>query len=508
MTKKKRCILALLLATVFLWMAGPATAAPKGKLIFGVSNPPTTLDPHTYYHMALTLVFDTLVEFDYEGKIVPHFAESFRQAEPTVWEFKLRQGVKFTNGEPADAHAVKYSMERILDPKLKTRIFAHFRTVDRAEVVDTYTVRIHTKVPDSFLISAFAVYGPHIVPPKYYASHDAKYLARHPVGSGPYKLVKWSKGEELVFEANPGYWNPSKQRVKTGIIKNIPEPTTRVSALVSGGVDMIDGVPPQLVSMIQKNPATEIVPWHAPRTCYLIMNIKEGAPWADVRVRKALNYAIDKDAIIKNIIRGLARKVAMNVGPTSYGHNPDLKPYPFDPKKAKKLLAEAGYANGFEVDMFVPLGKYLLGKQTAEAIGGELAKIGLKVSVRPVEWGNLVKRMRPRWEPHSKPFWWYSCRLDRLLHAEGMYSGAIHSRSNWGGFRDKELDKMLEAARAETDPAKRLKMYRENNRVIYEEKVPLVFLWQLNQTNAKKKSVDWKMLPNALSFFTEAGWKD
>ncbi|MFC1491558.1 ABC transporter substrate-binding protein, partial [Nitrospinota bacterium] len=510
-TMKRRWIIGLALAVSCLWIAGGAAAAPKGKLVLGLSAAPPTLDPHPItgfpLHNVYPLMFDFLVFRDHDGKIIPHLAKSWRMVEPKVWEFKLREGMKFTNGEPVDAHAVKFSLERIVDPKLKSRQWGMFRSIHHVEVVDRYTARVHTKYPDTFLISMLTNYGA-IVPPKYYKSHSRKHLARNPVGSGPYRLVKWKKGERLVFEANPNYWKPGVPRIKTGIIRIIPEPTTRVSALVAGDVDAINNVPPQLVSMVKANPKYRLVTGPSGRTCSVIMIVKPGAPWYDARVRKALNYAVDKKAILRHVLRGNGRIISTNVGPNSYGSDPALKPYPYDPARAKKLLAEAGYPNGFDVDFIVPLGRYIMGKETAEAISGQLEKVGVRAKVSPLEWGAYNRRSRVRWKEGVKAFWTYSCRMDMYLHAEFMYAGQIISRSSRGGFRDKAVDKIINDARSETDDAKRLRKYQKINRLIYEKYVPLIFLYQTDQIHAKNKRIDWKPRPNETVLLFDLGWKD
>ena len=298
------------LVLVILSMAVPAAAAPKGKMVLGMAGEPSSFDPHLVtsppQSTTFPLVFDTLLFRDHAGKFTPRLAASYRLVSPTVWEFKLREGIHFPNGEPMDAHAVKYSIERIIDPKLKSRMFTYFRSVDHVEVSDHYTARIHTKYPDMYLISPLALYA-QIIPPKYYQEHDLKYLATHPVGSGPYRLMRWKKGEELVFEANPGHWDPARQRIKTAIVKIIPEPTTRVAALVAGDVDIIEDVPPQLISLVKTKSSLEIITDRSPRTCYLVMVIKPGAPWADPRVRRALNYGKDADTITRYVLQSYAR---------------------------------------------------------------------------------------------------------------------------------------------------------------------------------------------------------
>ncbi|MFC1491521.1 ABC transporter substrate-binding protein [Nitrospinota bacterium] len=508
---KRYWILGLAFVIALLWTAGGVAAAPKGKVVIGLAGEPTTFDPHRItglpLHMHYPLVFDQLVFFDHSGKLTPKFAKSYRMLKPTLWEFKLLEGVKFSNGEPADAHAVKYSIERIKNPKLKSRQVVRFRDVTRVEVVDRYTVRFHTKKLNTFMIPPLAMLG-HIVPPKYYKSHDLKYLARHPVGSGPYKLVRWKKGQEFVYEANPGYRDPNMPPIKTGVVKIIPEPTTRIAALMAGDVEVVNAVPPQMIPFLKKNPNIEVISGRSPRTCRVLLVTKPGASWTDVRVRKALNHALDKHSIIKNVLEGHAKIIAANLGPTSFGHNFDLKPYPFDPARARKLLAEAGYPKGFGVELFVPLGRYLKGKQVSEAIAGQMEKVGLKVNVRTVEWGYLSKHFKARWKSKVKPFWFYSCRMDLYLHAQGMYGQEIYSKGRWSGFRDKGLDKLLDEARLEADYAKREQKYRELSRIIHGEKVPMIFLYQQDQINAKNKRIDWKLRPNATVLLSDMSFKN
>lgn len=501
----------LAVGALLAWTVFGATAAPKGKLVIGLSADPTTFDPHVTsgFPMAQTwpLVFDTLLSRDHGGKITPSLATSWRWVSPTVLELKIREGIKFPNGEILDAHAVKYSLERILDPKLKSQLRTLFKSVDRVEAADAHTVRIHNKRPDSFLISALADWGA-IVPPKYYQGHDPKHLARNPMGSGPYRLAKWKKSEELVFEANPGYWDPSRQRVKTGVIKVIPETTTRVSALVAGSVDIVDAVPPQMVPMIKANPKVEAVAGPGAKACFIAMVIKDGAPWSKLEVRKALNLGVDKESIVKNVLEGYGKvEAGQIVSPASYGHNPALEPYPYDPAQAKKLLAEAGYPSGFEVEMFVPLGRYLKGTEAAEAVAGQLAKVGVKVRVRTLEYGAWRQNSLARWQPHVKPFWTYSCRNDLPLHASYMYEGAIHSKSLHGGVRDKDIDKLVDEALADTDDENRLKRYQDLNRTIREQAL-VVFLYHLDQISAKNKRVGWQMRANESLLLSDAWLKD
>lgn len=507
---KRFWILGMALAVSLLVAVGYADAAPKGKVVIGMSSSPPTFDPHRVtgfpLHQHYPLVFDNLFNRDQNGKMIPALATSWKYLSPKVLELKIRQGIKFANGEDVDAHAVKYSLDRIRDPKLKSRQRRIVATIKEIVVVDKYTVQIHTKKPDTFLIEPMANYVL-IVPPKYYSKNSLEFLARNPVGSGPYKLVRWKKGEEFVYEARPGYWNPSKQRIKSATFKIIPEPNTRVSALLAGDVDFIDVVPPPLVNLLKGNPHIDVITAPSRRTCNIGLIIKGKAPWTDIRVRKALNYAVDKEGLLKNILQGYGNVVASNVGPGSFGYNPALKPYPYDPAKARKLLADAGYANGFEVEILVALGRFLMGKQATEAIAGQLAKVGIKAKVKAVTWGGYNKRSKTRWEPHTKPFFYLQCRMDMYAHSAFMYAGQVHSKSPRGGFRDKEMDKLIDEARTIIDDKKRERFYQNINRIIHSEKTPLLFLWRQHQIHAKNKRIQWKPRGNSTIMLTEMSLK-
>lgn len=491
-------------------MSGDALSAKKDQLLIGMPGDPTTFDPHIRLGLPMLqswpLVFDNILARDINEKIIPALATSWNYVSPTVLELKVRKGVKFHNGEPVDANAVKYSLDRLFDKKIKSRIRNFYRSVKKVEVVDSHTVRIHTKHPDRYLLSPLADFSA-VVPPKHYASNKLKHLARKPVGSGPYRLSKWRKGSEMVFEAVPGYWDKSRQRVKKVIVKVIPEPTTRVSALVSGAVDMIKDIPPQTVPMAKSNPNVDVVAGPGPKACSLIMVLKDGAPWSDVRVRQAVNYAIDKDSIIKNVLQGHATaSMGTVVGPNSFGHNPALKPYPYDVAKAKSLLKEAGYEKGFTVPLVVPLGRYLKGVQGAEAIAGQLKKININVKVKPLEYGAWRRNSRSKWKKGYKPYWNYACRNDLALHAAWMYSGLLYSKSTHGGVRSEKLDKMIVEARSEPDEAKQAAKYRKLAAYIREQAF-LGFLYHLDEISGKKKAVDWKMRSTGLVIATDAGWK-
>ena len=501
--------LLVFLLPLALFSAG-AHAAPKGKITAAYGGEPETFDPHTGTSSPILTVhnnvFDNLVTINPRtGEVVPQLAESYKAVSPTTWEFKLRRGVKFTNGEPVDAAAVKFSIERIIDPKTKSRQIGYFSTIKSVEAVDAHTVRIHTKAADAVLLKQLTVYG-FIAPPKYYSSHPADYLATRPIGSGPYKLVRWRKHEEMVLEANPNYMDPKVPYFKTAVIKFIPEAATRVAGLVSGDLDFAEGVPPQMVELIKRNPKVEAVNFLQPRSSGLLFVTTKGGPMGNVKVRQALNHAVDVDSIVKNVLKGHGRKVPVFQTEGTFGYTEDVKTYPYDPAKAKAMLAEAGYPNGFETDLLVPVGRFFLGKEVSEAIGGYLEKVGVKAKVKPLEWGAMVRIIRARHQPEVKPFLYYLARFFFILDGDQAYEGWFSSKSAFGSFKDPEVDQILAEGRSTTDPQKRLAVYHRLNQVI-KEKAPMIFLFQEGTINGKKKDIDWRPRINGFPLVRDAAGK-
>ncbi len=503
----KRLWLWMVVLGLLLLPAG-AKAAPKGKVVLGMAGSLTTFDPHTFTSLPISMhhpnVFETLLARAPDGSLVHQLAESYKMVSPKVWEFKLRKGVKFSNGEPFDAASVKFSFERLLNPKLKSRQYRYFKSIAKVEVVDSHTARIHTKKPDPMLPPFLAIYG-FMVPPKYYAKHDNKHLSRNPVGSGPFVMKRWRKGQEVVYEANPNAWR--KPKVQTAVVKFIPESTTRVSALISGDVDVIDNLPPGLSARVNASARARVVAKQSPRTNYILMVIKEGAPWMDVRVRRAMNLAIDRNAITKNVMMGFAKPVAIIQGPASFGYNPELKPYPYDPAQAKKLLAEAGFADGFSFDVYIPRGRFMMGKEALEGIAGQWAKVGLKANVRVMEWGAMKKIIFSKYKKNVKPFLYYLARMNTAFSAEHMFAGAISSRSAYGGFRDKAVDDMINDARSTLDDKAREKKYQNIARVLRYDKVPIVPLYQTFRIFGANKKIAWQPRADGKLIAAEVGLK-
>src|SRR6266545_4809824 len=250
------CRRLLTVAVAFSLVAGPAAAAPQGKVVIAQGVDPTTLDTMNQQETPASVVaahlFDTLVERDPNLKPVPALAAELpKLVSPQVWEVKLRRGVKFHNGEAFDAESVKFSLERAKLPAM--RASSNFRPIDRVEVVDPYTVRVHTSKPWPTFTTVMGFRQASMYPPKAYAGKDSAFISKNPIGTGPYKLVRWSKDEEIVLEAWPQYWRGAP-KIKNVVFRPIPDDAVRVAALQNGEVDVAVNIPPHMANIIANHP--------------------------------------------------------------------------------------------------------------------------------------------------------------------------------------------------------------------------------------------------------------
>ena len=377
-------------------LARPARSAPAPTTVtFCLGADLNTTQPHldTSRQGSNTLrhVTETLVERDDDLNIVPLLATSWRRINPTTVEFKLRENVKFHNGRPLAGEDVKFSLERMVDKSLKLLTRTMVATISRVDVVDRGTVRVVTEMPDPVLLSRLAYPGAVVIPAETFKSQGAETFSRKPIGTGPFTFVEWVKDDHLTMDANPTYWD-GRPKIDRLVYKPILEAATRLAALKTGAVDLIANVEPEQVPDIQKDPNLRISRVRSTRIMFVGMNSFR-KPFTDVRVRQAMNYAVDVDAIIKDLMSGFAHRLSNIAGPGYFGYDPSLKPYPYDPAKAKALLAQAGYPNGFEVTLNSPKGRYLMDAEVSQAVSGYLAKVGVRVKVEVMEWGNFIARV-------------------------------------------------------------------------------------------------------------------
>src|SRR5436190_4110512 len=323
-------------------------------------------------------VFDHLAARDLKtGKVGPSLATSWKTLDDTTWEVKLRHGVRFHDGAPFTARDVKASFDRVLDPEKKLTARGNHVKIKSVEVVDDHTVRFKTDGPYPLFVerlSALVMQSEKAIKEK---GHE--WMQENPVGTGPYKLVKWSKKQEHLLQRNDDYWGP-KPAFKYVRIRIIPEQATQIAELISGGVDLIKAVPPDQMDVISKSGQARTSSSPILRTAFLQLDqaARSGPnPFTDRRVRQAANLATDIDSIIKHVLNGLGDRTATTVNPMAFGFDASLKPYTQDAAAAKKLLADAGYPNGVDVTFNEGPPTVEPGlRQTSEAIVADMTKAG------------------------------------------------------------------------------------------------------------------------------------
>ena len=495
-------IAALLLLLVLAPL--PAAAAPEGRVVIAQGVDPTTLDMmHQQEQPASNVgaqIFESLVERGPDLKIVPALAAQMpKLVAPTAWEIKLRRGVKFHNGEDFNADSVKFSLERLANPANKLRGSSSYALLERVEIVDPFTVKVHTKKPWPVFVAHLALRQAAMYPPKEYAGKDPAAISRNPIGTGPYKFVRWAKDEEIVMEAFPGYWaGPAK--IKTVVFKPIPDDAVRVAALQNGEIDVAVNIPPHLAGIIEKHPKIYLSTAPSIRTIQLMIYTHQmdpsthkaigpyPGPTADKRVRQALAYAIDADAIVKGVMDGKAVRVATMLTSLHFGYDASLKPITQDLARSKKLLAEAGFPNGVEIVLNGPQGRYVRDREVGEAVAGQLNKAGIKTTLKTYEFVSYLNNMV--YVHKAGPVWligWGHPTMD----AEAIYVPLFKSPGIFVNWNNEDFNGMVEQAQTQMDEKKRYAEYQRINKLWIED-VPAIPLYQQIDLYGANKRLVWK----------------
>jgi peptide/nickel transport system substrate-binding protein len=429
-------------------------------------------------------VFDRLIGLDQNMRFVPMLATSWKRVDPVTWRFTLRRDVKFQDGEPFNADAVKATIERAGGPK--SVVDYAVSDVKTVNVVDPYTVDIVSKTPDPLLANNYIWLD--MWPPKAAATLGDQFGSK-PVGSGPYAFGEWTPGERVVLKANPDYWG-AKPRLDEITFRFVTEPSTRVAMLQRGEADLITNVDPELVPVLSKGQRAKVTTTLSGRKMLVILN-PSVKPLADVRVRQALNYAVDKASIIKYVLGGFAEPAPGVIFRVQPGFDPSLKGYPYDPAKAKELLAAAGNPNGFSVDLYHTVGTFPKDKETAQAIADELGKVGVRVTLQPIEWTTFYTRLKSKDLP-GLMLMRYALFQDDPVE---LYKWALWSKGVQVYFSSPQLDQMIAQSDAELDPSKRDRLFPAMERYASQSLVPWVFLYDLKSIYGLSKQLNWS--PNA-----------
>ena len=470
-----------------------ADAAENDKIVLALDRDQDNMDPHMHFQRVGILMninmYDSLLHKNPKLEYEPSLAMEWHALDDTTWEFKLRQGVKFHNGDPFTAADVKFSFDRVLDPATKSPQYGNIRAIKAVEIVDDYTVRLVMDKPFPLLLERLVFFP--IIPKKHVEKVGAQAFAEHaPVGTGPYKFVEWQRDQYLHLERFEEHWR-GPAPIKTFIIRVIPETATQIAELKTGGVDMIRNLAPDLMPDLENNPNTYVSTAPILRTHYVALDMR-AAPFNKKEARQAANYAIDRQAIVETLMGGLGKVIPTVVNPMAFGFDPAVEGYAYDPEKARELLKKAGYPEGVDITIHVGTSS-AFNRQIGEALTEMLSEVGLRAALKIWDPGPAWNKFFQSEGKATNGFygsWGYYSTFD----ADAILHPLYHTEpGGWVGkwyTRVSGLDELIDAGRSTVDQASRLATYAKLQRLILEE-APSIFLFHQYDMLGLHKRIDY-----------------
>lgn len=427
-------------------------------------------------------IYETLVVFTDENfsKIEPVLADRWETTPDGLeWTFYLKKGIKFSDGSPFNAEAVKFTLERIMDQKTASPNRAKVEAIDKVIVADEYTVKIRTKQPYAPLLENLATYHLSMLSPSATKKYSIKDYGMHPVGTGPYMLEKYDISGETVLLRNPNYHGEPGNFERISY-RAVPEVASRVMMLQTNEVDIVTGLVPEVVSQLKADKNVEVVIKPSTYMISFANMIWKGKPYDNKLVRQAMMYAVDREAIVKSLLMGYGTVADGPFAPGAQGYK-KFGGYKYNPEKAKELLRQAGYPDGFSMNVWATE-KYMKARQVSEAVQGYLAEVGIKVKLNIAEWATYVTEV-------------YSNIGDRGLQMDGASIPTAHWRIQriWGtqqmpsptqlppnrsAYSNPKVDELLNEASKIFDLDKRIKLYQDAQAIIWED---APYLWLFSQ---------------------------
>lgn len=456
-------------ATALTALGLPAMA--DGTLTIAQRQDPQNWDPVDTFLLAwggiASNIYDGLVRRDENLELQPGLAESWDVTDDGMRiRFKLRDGVTFHNGEPFDAEAVKYTFDRLLGEQgAQGPQQSNYTTIDRIEIVDVNIVDMIMAQPDPVILTKLSGYGAMIVPPDYIEEMGEEHFNLNPVGTGPFKFVSYDQGSKIELEANPDYFGGAP-KLDEVIFRFIAEDSTRLAELQSGTVDILTNVAYSAIPTIEADDTLEIVSVSGPTIFSLALKTAEPAVTSDVRVRRALNMAVDKQALIDAFLGGRGTPISQLQGDMSFGYAPDLEGYPYDPEQARALLAEAGVAPGTEMTIDYRSGNSTF-NEVVQAMSGFFSAVGLDVGLNPMEDAVFLNEIVPQGRTNEMfQFNWGGWTFDFDNTAYLSY----HDGEKWNPYgTSAEMNRLLEEQREVSDVTEREAILQDIARLAHEE---------------------------------------
>ena len=495
--------LGLLAAT----LAGPAAAQDDDTATIAIRTEPASMDPHFSYvatsKAQVTNIFDTLIMRDEDLQLTPALATEWEHVGDGVWEFALREGVTWHDGEPFTADDVLFTFERAGDVPNSPAPFGQFLSqIEEATAPDDLTLRIRTRNPSPqilFDLAEVPIVSRHAGEGATTADYNDGTAT---IGTGPFEFVSWQPGGTLELTRNDDYWGERSDFAGVDVI-SIPNDASRVAALLSGDVDLIDAVPPESFARLESDPNVDIWMTTDVYTAYIFLDTdrdvtpnvtaKDGSeipnPLKDVRVREAMSLAINREAIVDRLLQGLAEPAGQLAGPTMVGFNPELTPAPYDPERARELLAEAGYPDGFKITLNGPNNRYVADGQIAQAVAQMFEAVGIETVVETMPSNVFFPAASNRdfsvfflaWGSAQGTAWHGLRGVLMTYDAEAGYGP-----SNRGRYSNPEVDRLTIASMSTFDVEEAGKLAAEAAGIAFRDFAILPMHYQMNVWASRK----------------------
>jgi peptide/nickel transport system substrate-binding protein len=467
-----------------------------------LAGDPSSLDPQAVEDGNALAVYDNISEAlltrsPADNQVEPQLALSWRNISPTTWQFTLRHGVRFSDGEPFNADSVVYSIKRIINPKYPTQQTDWTGDINGATKVNDYTVDITSSGPDPQVPERMSLIM--MVPP---VAASKPGFATHPIGTGPYTLASYVKGSQYVLKARSDYWG-GKPAISEAMLQPISEQTLRLSALQTGEINLVSDLLPEQTSQVPH--AVKVRGLEFPT---LILDTR-GGPFKNQLVREAANYAVDKEALLRNLYSGFGTIAKCQImGPATFGYNPSLQPYPYDPAKARELLKQAGDAHPTISLIGDSTNRWLKDVELEQALAGYLQKVGFTVNVRLADFTTYLNELFPKTNSATtaRPDSVFVSHDNVLGDADVTFSTYYQSTGGGASTSSTQIDSLVRLARTELNPSHRQAMYQQVNQLGCQD-ADFLYLFNLDNVYGTTSNLSWQPRYDAMILVKTMSWK-
>jgi peptide/nickel transport system substrate-binding protein len=472
-----------------------AEAQPTALVVQATAEPPGLDLTATPASATATVVFyniqEALVKVDAQGRLIPWLAERWHTSDNLNYTFFVKKGVRFHNGRELTAEDVKFVLDRARNPETKHPHAPQYADITSIHVRDPYTVTITLKRTNAMFLYNLGRQGSVIYPREAVDQQKSQ-----PIGTGPFMLERWDRGDRVILKRNPEYHVKGLPRLERVTFRFIPDPNAALAALQAGDIDvMAFGLGPESVEVVRRSPTLQLIQGETTNDVILALNNSK-KPFSDVRVRRAITHAIDKPEVVKGAMFGFGRVLGSNIDPLNPYFVDMSKAVPYDPARAKQLLGEAGYPSGFEAVLKVTP-QYPYTVRTGEVLVEQLAKVGIRVKLEQIEWGQWLERVYKNAD--------YDMTI--IGHAEAWDAGNYANPKYYYKYDSPHFQAVFQESETTLDDKKRRELYVQLQKIMADE-APVVWLYVYPRLVAAKKGVQgiWKDLPTPSLDLAEVGW--